>query len=447
MKNYLLLGALLISSSQSLFSQNQKRKIEDGLKFSIFSDSVSYIKAAFLGQFWLRYNSNNPGSTVNGTPQKDAYDIGIRRIRFSMTSQITNRFFVFTQIGLNNVNTLSKRKEGMFFHDATAEVKFYKNYLDIGVGLSGWNGTSRYSSSSTSSIMGLDLPVIQETTNDVTDQFGRKFGVFLKGKLHKFDYRFSIAKPFPVQNSLATIDELPTNELNKAYFSQNPPKLNTAGYIYYSFFDTESNLLPYMTGSYLGNKKILNIGTGFQYQKDAMWYHSTGLDTTSAPLQQFGFDIFFDSYLNKDKKNAITAYVAYLNYYFGPNYIRNAGPMNVANGIQGVGSFNGAGNKVPLVGTGNVFYGQFAFKFKDQLLKDWGTLQPYIATSYASYDRLNNPVQILNIGMNWLMLNHNAKLSIDYQSRPVFFEDAIGQIIESKSARRGQIVLQYQIAI
>ena len=32
---------------------------------------------------------------------------------------------------------------------------------------------------------GLDLPTLEEATNDVTDQFGRKLSVYLKGKLGK----------------------------------------------------------------------------------------------------------------------------------------------------------------------------------------------------------------------------------------------------------------------
>jgi hypothetical protein len=39
----------------------------------------------------------------------------------------------------------------------------------------------------------------------------------------------------------------------------------------YQFFDQEDNLLPYTTGSYLGKKKIVNLGAGFIYQPDAMW--------------------------------------------------------------------------------------------------------------------------------------------------------------------------------
>ena len=438
---------LSVLGIHQLNAQSVDKKMSEGLKFYMSKDSVSYVKVSVLGQFWARYNSNNPGSTVFGESQKAAYDFGIRRLRFSLTSQITNRFFFYTQVGLNNINTIAGRKQGLFIHDATAEVNAYKKYLTFGIGLNGWNGTSRYSSSSVGTILGMDLPTIEETTNDVMDQFGRKFGVYAKGKIGKVDYRFSVSKPFPVQTALSKVDELPLTEINRAYSSTRAPKVNTAGYVFYQFFDEESNQLPYMTGTYLGAKKILNVGAGFQFEKDAFWYHNNLLDTISAPLRQFGVDIFYDSYLNKEKGNAITAYVAYLNYFFGPNYIRNAGAMNMANGVNSLGSFNGTGNNAPLIGTGNVFYTQFGYKFKNNLLGTWGTLQPYAAASVALYQKLNDPVNIFTVGINWLMLKHHSKLSLDYQSRPLFYPDGNGHITESKSARRGQIVLQYQISI
>lgn len=447
MRKIISLWVLILCSAHWLYAQSIDKKISEGLKFYLSEDSVSYVKVSFLGQFWARYNSNNPGSAVFGIPQNDVYDFGIRRLRFSLMSQLTSRFFFYTQIGLNNINTIANRKQGVFIHDAVAEVKVFRKYLDVGIGLNGWNGTSRYSSSGVGTILSMDLPAIEESTNDVLDQFGRKFGVYAKGKIGKVDYRFSVSKPFPVQSALSKVDELTISEINTAYSSAGIPKLNTAGYVFYQFFDEENNQLPYMTGSYLGAKKVLNAGAGFQFEKDAFWYHNAALDTISVPLRQFGIDVYYDSYLDKEKGNAITVYVAYLSYFFGPNYIRNAGAMNPANGISGTGSFNGTGNNVPLIGTGSVFYAQFGYKFKNNLLRKSGTIQPYWGTSIAMYQKLSDPATIYTIGINWLMLKHHSKLSLDYQSRPVFFPDGSGNIRESKSARRGQVVLQYQISI
>lgn len=423
---------------------NNALKQNEGLKIHLNKDSTSYVKALGLAQVWMRYNSNNPGSTIFGTPVKNTFDVGLRRVRYQIMAQINPKVFIYTQIGINSFNSISARKAPVFFHDATVEYAFYKNYFTLGTGLHAWNGTARFSSSSIASILALDLPVIQETTNDVTDQFVRKLGVYAKGKINNFDYRISVSNPFPVQTSLAKVATLPATETNTAYFSEKAPKLQYQGYFMWQFFDKESNLTPFMTGSYLGKKNVFNIGVGFLNQKDAMWYRNTTNDTITTTHTQFGVDVFYDTPLNKDKQTVITAYASFLSYNFGPNYLRNAGAMNSANGIGNGASFNGAGNSFPLIGTGKVVYFQTAYLCKNDLLKNQGTLQPYLAGSYAHYEKLTNPVMVYNIGINWLQNGNNSKISLDYQSRPIFNTNTNAEIVETKSARRGMIVLQYQ---
>ena len=446
----LMVFVSIFTSAININAQSLSAKYKDGLKIYMNDDSTRYLKAAGLAQIWFRYNDNNPGSAIYGTPKKETFDIGLRRVRYQVMSQVNKKVFFYTQVGINSVNSLSARKTGLFFHDVTAEYNTYKNYLTIGGGLSGWNGTSRYSSSGVANILGLDLPIVQETTNDVSDQFVRRLGVYAKGQIKGLDYRLSLANPFPVQNSLSSVAAL--SGTNNAAYSTKAPELNYQGYIMWQFLDKESNQLPYMAGSYLGKKRILNIGTGFQYQKNAMWYRNPnenspgGMDTVSTPLQQFGVDVFYDSYLNKEKQNAITAYASFLNYDFGPNYIRNVGPMNTANGSVGIASFNSYGNNVPLIGTGQVVYAQVAYLFKKDLLKSQGTLQPYASLIYANYQKLKDPMIVYDLGINWIMAGQNSKISLDYQSRPIFNADANGNLHETKSARRGQLVLQYQVA-
>ncbi len=449
MKKIIVITAIGIMTNTLLYSQSLNTRFKDGLRIYLNDDSTRYIQGTGLAQIWFRYNDNNPGSAIFGTPKKETFDVGLRRVRYQVMSQITKKIFFYTQFGINSFNSLSPRKPGLFLHDATAEYKVYKNYLTLGGGLSGWNGTARYTSSGTGSILGMDLPTIQEPTNDVTDQFVRKLGVYAKGQIGGLDYRFSAANPFPVQTTTTIVGGASVatlNGTNTAAYSTRAPEMQYQGYVKWQFFDKESNLLPYSAGSYLGKKHVLNIGAGFTYQKDAMWYRTATLDTVKTPLQQFAVDVFYDSYLNKEKQNAITAYAAFLNYDFGPNYLRNAGAMNTANGTVGTSSFNGAGNAAPLIGTGQVIYAQAGYLFKKDLLGKNGTLQPYASGSYASYQKLKDPVLIYDLGLNWIMSGQNSKLSLDYQSRPIFNTNTNGEIHETKSARRGQFVLQYQVA-
>ncbi len=119
--------------------------------------------------------------------------------------------------------------------------------------------------------------------------------------------------------------------------------------------------------------------------------------------------------------------------------------MNMANGVNSKGSFNGAGNSIPMYGTGSVVYTHAAYLFKHDLLKDQGTLQPYVSSSIANYKKLKDPVFIYDIGINWIQDKQNSKISLDYQSRPIFNTNSKGEIHETKSARRGMLVLQYQV--
>lgn len=451
MKKIILFIATCISINA--VAQNLGSRFKDGLKIYLNDDSTRYVQGTGLAQVWVRYNDNNPGSAIFGTPKKETFDVGLRRVRYQIMGQVTKKVFFYTQFGINSFNSLSARKPGLFLHDVTAEYKIYKNYFTLGGGLNGWNGTCRYTSSGVGNILGMDLPTIEETTNDISDQFVRKLGVYAKGQIGGLDYRFAAANPFPVQTTTtiptgAAVSALSaTSPSNTAYFSTKAPEMQYQGYVKWQFFDKESNLLPYSAGSYLGKKHVLNIGGGFTYQKDAMWYRNANLDTISTPMQQFAFDVFYDSYINKEKQNAITAYAAFLNYDFGPNYIRNAGAMNTANGTIGSSSFNGAGNAAPLIGTGQVVYGQAAYLFKKDLLGKQGTLQPYVSGSYAMYQKLKDPVLIYDIGLNWIIAGQNSKISLDYQSRPIFNTNTTsGEIHETKSARRGQVVLQYQVS-
>lgn len=178
---------------------------------------------------------------------------------------------------------------------------------------------------------------------------------------------------------------------------------------------------------------------------DAMWHRNTNGDTISTSLQEIGVDVFLDYYLNKGKENAITIYANYLNNDFGPNYIRTAGIMNTATAGNSKVSFSGYGNSIPLYGTGQVVYAQAAYLFRKDLLKKEGTLQPYASCVYGDYNKLSSPVIVYDLGVNWIQSGQNSKISLDYQSRPIFNTNSEGKIVETKSARRGAVILQYQV--
>ena len=131
------------------------------------ADGSHYFKITLVNQVWLRYNQSNPGTTVGGFAKPSTYDIGIRRFRIQLYGQLTDRVFIYSQIGLNNLSYNADRKSGgtpgasqsgtggFFLHDAVGEYAIVKTKLSLGSGLGAWNGLARYASSATGTIMGL----------------------------------------------------------------------------------------------------------------------------------------------------------------------------------------------------------------------------------------------------------------------------------------------------
>ncbi|AMQ57279.1 hypothetical protein [Algoriphagus sanaruensis] len=418
------------------------------VKLFLNDEKTHWVKGTGLGQIWVRYTDLNPGSTIFGTPKSNSFDVSLRRVRYQVMGQVTDKVFVYTQFGINSFGPLSGRKPGLFLHDVTAEYAVSGRKLHLGAGLHGWNGTVRYSSSSVGSILGLDLPFIEESTNDISDQFVRRLGVYANGQLGRFDYRFSVSNPFPVQTALSPVASLPDNQVNVAYYSKSAPELIYQGYAYWQFKDKETNQIPYMTGTYLGKKSVFNVGLGFSSQKNAMEYRAQSNGPVLATAaKQLGVDVFYDAPISKEKGTALTAYTSYIKYDFGPNYLRNGGAVNTANGVNALGSFNGPGNNFPLIGTGTVSYSQVGYLMRNDLLGKSGTLQPYFQLIVSDYDRVANPFTVYDIGVNWLQAGHRSKLSLDYQSRPILVEGSQEKLVkDNQSPRKGMLVMQYQFS-
>ncbi|QDH80996.1 hypothetical protein FKX85_18880 [Echinicola soli] len=412
------------------------------LRFDLNDDGSHYVKGTFLNQIWLRYTQANPGSEVYGTPDDQIMDIGLRRTRIQVFGQLTDKVFFYTQFGQNNLSYRSPRKQGIFFLDAIGEYKVAKEKLSIGAGLTGWNGVSRYSSPSIGSILSLDAPLYQQATNDVNDQFVRKLSIYAKGQLGKLDYRMAVSKPMSIEPSSVqepVIDEnsLFTSEIGYAQYH---------GYFKYMFLDKESNTTPYQAGSYLGTKSVFNIGAGFMAQKDAMWHYADNTtDTVRTNLGIFAIDAFYDRPIDPSKGNAITAYAAYTYSDYGKNYLRNIGAMNPATGVNAEGTLNGPGSAFPTIGTGNTFYAQFGYLFRRDLFGKAGTLQPYISSQYSNFDLLDDPMAMYDGGVNWLIDGNRVKLSLSYQSRPIFAAASEGNYVTDE--RKGMAVMQFQIAL
>lgn len=419
------------------------------LKYNLNPEGTHFFQATFLNQTWFRWNESNPHTLVQDKIEKQTLDIGLRRTRMQLFGQISDRVFLYFQFGLNNFNAQyalgANRKFAAFFHDALGEYRILASGKWVmGGGLTIANGLSRFSQPSIGTILTMDVPVFAQATVDATDEFSRKLSVYARGQVGRIDYRLIVSDPFPISSN----GQPPIALDKQANFARKGHQLQYQGFFQYQFLDKEPNTTPYMTGTYLGKKRIFNLAGGFIFQKNAMWKQGfTSSDTMYQNMLLLAGECFLDLPVNKETGTAISAYTGYFNYDFGTNYLRYNGLMNPASSIApGRGTLPSSGptygNAYPMFGTGQAIYAQFGYLLPRDLLGEQGTLLPYLSFTHASWDRLQGQsMDIINAGINWLIHGHRSKISLDWQNRPVFSQ---GENVKNEG-RRNQLVIQYQV--
>jgi hypothetical protein len=442
---YVMVTLFITTNHQICLAQNNKE-----LKYYLNKDSTEFVKLTFANQVWIRQTQNNPGSTLNGEATDQSFDIGLRRTRLQLYGKTSPHTFFYLQLGQNNFNAISPRKTGFFIHDALGELDINK-HVAFGAGLTAWTGFSRYSSPSVASIMALDAPLFLQATNDANDQFLRKLSVYAKGKINKLDYRLVLSRPFSFSTS--TFYNPSSNIGSDAQFTPQPPQPQYSGYLSWQFLDQESNELPYQVGTYLGKKRVLNIGSGFQFQQDAMWYtqvkDSTSLDTLHHDMMLAAVDIYYDAPLRKEKGDAISFYAVASFYDFGKNYVRNVGPMNVTDGVNAKSVHSGTGVAWPMIGTGMSYYAQIGYLSPAlSHTKPMGRLMPYISAQLSQYDIAKDIVIYGDLGCSWYLDGARSKLTFGVQNRPVMEKIMEGtDVFLRQKSRLNSFILQYQVSI
>ena len=360
-----------------------------GLKVKLNDDGSKYLRVISWAQMQATYNDDVPDNT-----SKTSFNL--RRARVLMFAQINKKFMILTHFGLNslNSNTLSPVGKGdgsqLFFHDVWAQYSLGKDHV-IGGGLHYFNGISRLNNQSTLNFLTLDNNRQSWSTIGLSDQFARHLGVFAKGKFGKLQYRVAINDA--VTNGLdARTPEnggaavyggkriLGSKDAGKAY----------AGYFDYNFLDQESNFLPFKVGSYLGAKKIFNVGAGFFLHPSGSVIANGSGEILQQDVQIFAVDAFYDAPLGGDG-SAITAYASFQTNDYGKDYLFSA------------------------YGTGSMAYGHLGYVFAGDKTKT--RFQPYISYGTNSYDAVDDNRNILGIGANAYLSGNNSKLTLEYKNQ------------------------------
>jgi hypothetical protein len=111
-------------------------------------------------------------------------------------------------------------------------------------------------------------------------------------------------------------------------------------------------------------------------------------------------------------EGAFNAYVSLTTFDYGQNYVSR------------------------WAGTGTSIYGQAGYYVR--ALK----LMPYVALNIGQYDGFNDPITTLDIGVNYFVREHNAKLTLEYHRMK---GDIRETAIETQNAALSQIRLQMHI--
>jgi hypothetical protein len=399
----IMIATLLMSAF--IYSQGSPN-YEGGLKVNINEDGSKYFRIISWAQFWAQNNSDRP-LDINGNEQSDT-NFSLRRARILMYAQISKDFMILTHFGLNSLNADNMSPTGtrdasqLFFHDVWAQYSLGNKHA-VGGGLHYWNGISRLNNQSTLNLMTLDNQRQSWATLGLSDQFARHMGVYFKGSLGKFQYRVSIndaltnnlqATTVPVNNGVATYTGrrlLGSKDAGRTY----------AGYFEFGFFENESNFLPYKVGSYLGTKKIFNIGAGFfAHPKGSVIADNSGI-LSGEDVKIFALDAFYDMPLGTNG-GALTAYALYQNNDYGKDFTLGT-----------------------TYETGSLLHGHVGYVLPIQTKAKF---QPYISFDSRKIEALDDNASQFGVGTNMYLSGHNAKLTLEYQSLKYATSDAINTL-------------------
>jgi len=383
------------------------------LTLKLNEDGSKYIRFIMWHQIWATTGN------LEAENRQRQITPSIRRSRFLAFAQVSPKFMILTHFGLNSLSPTNLTSLGsngdspqMFLHDAWGEFKVH-DAVYVGAGLHYWKGLTRLSNQSTLNLMTLDQsrPFVAWHSLGITDQFARHLGIYAKGQIDKFDYR--IALNAPLRNTIGAGIDFGMKESGLTYngvttaTEDGDQTGNTVieGYFRYNIFDKESTKLPYAVGTYLGKKKVLAIGAGFYAHPNGMYTAESDTTGVHSGVGHFALDIFADMPVGSNG-DAANAYLALMNFNYGENYVSR------------------------WAGTGTALIAQAGYYLNS------AKIMPYVGFNYGAYQGYDDPVTALNVGMNYFINGHFAKLTLEYhriagdvrEGAIITQDDAISQI-------------------
>jgi hypothetical protein len=365
----IILRGLVIFSILCLFSL----PAYGGQKFQI-NDEVGG-EIGMWAQTWYQYYSDGKdiaGDVTTAAGKENVNDFSIRRAYFYIKAHAP-KFSFFTHIASDRVgqegvdNPSMGLGSSMAWRDLWITANLSEEFK-IQVGRMYVPFTRAYGTTSTKAMLTLDLPFLQGGVRGgilYASKVGRDDGVTFWGNPldGKIQYRLMFAEGI---ESSSNLDD----------------HLRVAGRVSLNFFEAEKGW--FNKGTYLGKKKVLAIGAGFDTQSDIV---AGGKSDDHA---KWTVDLFMD--LPMEENSAWTLEGGYIKIN------HNTGTHNFSNIAGGDDAKS--------------WYAQTGF------LIPGGVVQPYVRYETISPDDGSavgkKDTDFMGGGLNYYFRGHNGKLSLDY---------------------------------
>lgn len=92
-----------------------------------------------------------------------------------------------------------------------------------------------------------------------------------------------------------------------------------------------------------------------------------------------------------------------------------------------------------MIGTGTIWYTQAGFLLPNSSEKPKVRIQPYAALSHKNFEALEKSSNQFDLGANFFLDGHHAKITAQYSNRPVY------TAVDKIDSYKGEFLLQLQI--
>jgi hypothetical protein len=115
----------------------------------------------------------------------------------------------------------------------------------------------------------------------------------------------------------------------------------------------------------------------------------------------------------------------------------NVGSVNP--NFTGNRALAGAGNAQATIGSGNIWYTQAGILLPNKVDYPKIRVQPFGAFTYKKFDALDNSTKQFDLGTNFFLDGHHAKITAQYSTRPVHTTPS------TTDGSKGEFIVQLQI--